>query len=389
MGHMMTRIAIFVSTVLVATGVAYADFQYQETTKITGGSLLSMMRMMGRFSGQAKQSLDPITQSVYLKGNRMAHIGKDSSEIIDVDKETFTRIDHTKREYSVMTFEQMKKAMEEAAKRLQQQMEQQKASQPTPEAARADISFNAKVRDGGQSKQISGLDTKLMILTMEMEAKDKQSGQTGAMAFTSDMWMTPDIPGYDEVREFQRKMAVKMGMMAGPGMSNMAGMMQPSMMKGMGDLVKEGSKLKGMPVLTVTRVGATADGQPLPSAAEAPLPPSKDPEMPNMGQLAGEAAASTATHEAQSQLGSAGALGRIAGGALGGGLGGFGRKKKQEQPQAQQQPSDAKGQQALASVLMEAQTEKQGFSSASVDNSVFNVPAGYKQVESEMLRRTR
>src|SRR5215831_10423956 len=319
---MMRRIAIFVSTVVVATGVAFADFQYQETTKITGGSLLSMMRMMGRFSGQARQSLDPITQTAYLKGNRMAHIGKDSSEIIDLDKETITHIDHTKREYSVMTFEQMKKAMEGAAK----QMEQRKTQQ-APETDRAYVSFNAKVRDGGQSKQISGLDTKLMILTLEMEAKDKQSGQKGAMAFTSDMWMTPDIPGYDEIREFQRKMAVKMGMMAGSGMSNMAGMMQRSMMKGMGDLVKEGSKLKGMPVLTVTRVGATADGQPLPSAAEAPLPPSKDPEMPNMGQLAGEAAANTAAHEAQSQLGSAGALGRIAGGALGGGLGGFGRKK--------------------------------------------------------------
>jgi Na+/glutamate symporter len=109
-----------------------------------------------------------------------------------------------------------------------------------------------------------------------------------------------------------------------------------------------------------------------------------------MGQLAAEGAANSAAHEAQSQLGSAGTLGRIAGGALGGGLGGFGRKKKQEQPQPQQQqPSDAKNQQALASVLMEAQTEKQGFSSASVDNSVFNVPAGYKQVESEMLRRAR
>jgi hypothetical protein len=375
---------ILITAVLAAAALAFGDFQYQQTTTITGGSLLSMMRMMGRFSGQARQSLDPITQTTYLKGNRMAHVGKESTEIIDLDKETFTRIDHSKREYSVMTFEQMKKAMEDAAKQMEQRMNQR-----TPEEERADVSFNAKVRDGAQSKQISGLDTKLMILTLEMEAKDKQSGQKGAMAFTSDMWMAPDILGYDEVREFQRKLAVKMGIMAGPGMSSMAGMMQRSMMKGMGDLVKEGSKLKGTPVLTVTRVGATADGQPLPSAAEAPLPPSKDPELPNMGQLAGEAAANTATHEAQSQLGSAGSLGRIAGGALGGGLGGFGRKKKQEQPPPQQQTSNAQGQAALASVLMESQTEMKGFSSASIDGSVFGVPAGYKQVESEMLRRTR
>jgi hypothetical protein len=381
----MRRIVILITCVLAVAGLAFGDFQYQQTTKITGGSLLSMMRMMGKFSGQARQSLDPITQSVYLKGNRMAHVGKDSTSIIDLDQETITQIDHAKKQYSVMTFEQMKKAMEEASKQMQEKMNQHASEHPA-EMDRADVSFSAKVRDGGQSKQISGIDTKLTILTLEMEAKDKQSGQKGAMDFTSDMWMAADIPGYEEVRDFQRRLAVKMGMLAGPGMTNMAAMMQQSMMKGMGDLVKEASKLKGTPVLTVTRVGATADGQPLPSAAEAPLPPAKDPEFPNMGQLAAEGAANAATQEAASSLGRAGKLGGIAGGALGG-LGGFGHKKKPDQAQAQQQSADSKSQAALASVFMESQTEMHEFSSASVDGSVFSVPAGYKQVESEMQRK--
>ncbi len=380
---LMLRPIVLIAAVLAGSGLALADFQYQQTTKITGGSLLSMMRMMGRFSGQARQGLEPVTNTAYLKGNRMAHAGKDSTEVIDLDKETITHIDHAKREYSVMTFEQMKKAMEDAAKQMEQ-----KTNQHASEMDRADVSFTAKVRDGGQSKQISGLDTKLTILTLSMDVTDKQSGQKGAMAFTSDMWMAPDIPGYEEVREFHRRFATKMGLMAGPGMTNMAAMMQRSMMKGMGDLAKEASKLKGVPVLQVTRVGATADGQPLPSAAEAPLPPHKDPEFPNMGEAATEAAARSATSEAQSQLGSAGALGRIAGGALGGGLGGFGRKKKQEQPKTHEQPANAQAQAAAASVLMEAETEMRDFSSGPVDSAVFNVPAGYKQVESSLQRRT-
>ena len=126
---MMKRIVIFITAVLAAAGVASADFQYQQTTKITGGSLLSMMRMMGRFSSQARQGLEPITQSAYLKGNRMAHVGKDSTEIIDLDNETITHVDHAKRQYSVMTFEQMRKAMEDAAKQMQEKSKEQKTDQ--------------------------------------------------------------------------------------------------------------------------------------------------------------------------------------------------------------------------------------------------------------------
>lgn len=346
--------------------------------------MMSMMRMMGRFSGQAKQALDPVTESVYLKGDRMAHVRKDSTEIIDLDKETITHIDHVKKEYSVMTFEQMKKAMEDAAKQMEQKMNEHPA-ETAPPADRPDVSFNAKVRDGGKTKQFSGLDTKLTILTLEMEAKDKQSGQKGAMAVTADMWMAPDIPGYDAVREFHRKMAVKMGMMMGPGMNPMAGM-QKSMMKGFGDLAKESSKLKGVPIFQVTRMGATADGQPLPSASEAPLPPSKDPEFPNIGQAASEGAARSASQEAQSSLGRLGGMGRIAGGALGGGMGGFGKKKKQDPPP--QQPASAPPQAATASVLMEMETEISGFSSGPVAASSLAVPAGYKQIEPAGLQRS-
>src|SRR3974390_1034647 len=135
---MIRRMVFLAGVALACATLAFGDFHYQQTTKITGGSLMSMLRMRGNKGGQAKQPLEPVTQTVYLKGNKMAHAGKDSTEIIDLDAETITHIDHAKRQYYVMTFEQMKKAMEDAAK----QMQQQRAS---PDADRADISFSAHV----------------------------------------------------------------------------------------------------------------------------------------------------------------------------------------------------------------------------------------------------
>ena len=379
---MPLKIAPLGAIMLCGASLCFADFQYQQTTRITGGTMLSMMKMMGRFSKGVRQGLEPITQKVALKGNRMAHIDKDTVEIIDLDKETFTHIDNAKKQYSVMTFQEMKQAMEQAAKEMDEKMKQQ----PAPEADRADVSFRASIRDANKTREISGLETKLSILTMAMDVKDKQSGQQGAMSITADMWMAPEIPGYAEVRDFQRRLAEKLGLMTGGGMSPTMGM-QRSMMKGYADLAKEGSKLKGVPVFEVIRMGATAEGQPLPSASEAPLPPAKDIQLPSAGEMAGQAASNTAAHAADSAISSKlGKFGGLAGAA--GGLGGFGsHKKKPEEKPAEQAAQPTAEQKALASVLMESETELSGFAPGPVDASLLSVPAGYTQVESEMAKR--
>ena len=65
-----------------------------------------------------------------------------------------------------------------------------------------------------------------------------------------------------------------------------------------------------------------------------------------------------------------------------GGLGGFGHKKKQADA-AQPQTTDASATKAgdpASSVLIESSTTLSDFSSAPVDGSHFQVPAGYQQV---------
>jgi hypothetical protein len=62
------------------------------------------------------------------------------------------------------------------------------------------------------------------------------------------------------------------------------------------------------------------------------------------------------------------------------GLGGF-HKKKQQQPQPATQAAGPSGQNWV--VLMESSIETTNFSSASIDPSLFAVPAGYTKVPSE------
>ena len=355
--YMKSRFAFLTAAVLGCAGTLLADFQYQQTTKITGGAMQSMMRVAGAFSRQARE---PIVSDVYLKGNRMATVTRQNATIIDLDKETFTNIDFDKKQYSVLTFQQMKQAIEDAMAEAKKQK---------TEGSDADIKFTASVKETGATKQISGLNTTEYILTMAMEGTDKKSGQSGAMNMTNDMWMASDIPGYEQVRDFNVKMAAKMGSIFGGAGAGPLGMARPDMMKGMAEMAKEMSKLKGVPVLAVMRMGSTADGKPLPAASEAPA--AAETKGPDVKEATGKAA-----------------LGRL--GGLAGGLGGFGRKKKQEEaPAAEQKEAPAAASGGGAAILLETTTEYSGFSSGSVDSAKVDVPAGFKQVESEMLKRRR
>jgi hypothetical protein len=47
-----------------------ADFTYQETSTITGGAMLSMMKLAGVFSKQARE---PIQSTIAVKGDKMVH----------------------------------------------------------------------------------------------------------------------------------------------------------------------------------------------------------------------------------------------------------------------------------------------------------------------------
>jgi hypothetical protein len=160
------------------------------------------------------------------------------------------------------------------------------------------------------------------------------------------------------------------------------------MSKGMAEVVKEMSKLDGIPVLQVVRMGASGTGAPSEAEIEAQRQSATTQQepAPTVSDAAGTAAAGAATSR----------TGRV--GAIAGGLGGFGRfgRRKQQEQQPQQQPSAEQAQTqapaasgAGAGTLMELTTELTSFSSGSVDAAKFEVPAGFKQVEHDMQKALR
>jgi hypothetical protein len=153
---------------------------------------------------------------------------------------------------------------------------------------------------------------------------------------------------------------------------------QPGGAQALDELKKESGKVSGLPVLQVTRVGVTPDGQPLPAASVAPLPQSQN-HGSTAGAIAQETATGTATQTAGSQISRLGTFGRALGGSSMGAL-------MHHAPSTAPAPAPATSgtDAATAGVLLETQTQLAGFSTGAVDPGAFQIPTGYKAVASPM-----
>jgi len=325
---------------LTLPSLAFADFTYDSTNTITGGSLVGIMKMAGAFSKDARKALDPIASTVSVKGNRMIHRTTDLTQIIDLDKETITTVDAAKHTYSVMTFAEMKQAMDDMAKKMGQ-----RGGGADPN----DMKFSLKTRETGQKRTISGVNAREVIMTMTVEGQDAKSGQKGGLDVTQDMWISPDVSGYAEAREFQQNMSRKLAW--APGGNSMLN--RPDVLRAMAEMAKNGGSLDGMVMQTNIQMGGALDGMPPAANTNAPPPTSMSEAL---------------------------------GSALGGRLGGLGRRKPQQPATDAPANTDAAN---PSGNLVEMTMQVTRYTSAPVDPLLFEIPAGFKQVQENPLGQRR
>ncbi len=320
-----------------------ADLSYKTESKVTGGAMASAMRMAQRMSKTARSAMEGAT---YIKGNRMADVSGDTMTIMDLDAETVTVINHAKKEYSVATFEEYRQYMEQMASRMQGKKKDD-----------VNVRYRVKINDGGKQQAVSGVPAKLTVISLTVETND-QKGNSGSMDMVNDMWLSTEVAGSDEMQAFGQKMAAKMGQGLGSRMGAMTAMLQQ---QGGAAALKEfqdnASKLQGVPVLTVVRMG------PAGSSAQMMAQAGKMPE-----------------ENAEDKEGTKPSVGGMLRGM--GGLGGFGRGR-----QNQEQPTNQGG--AGGGTLIEMAMRSYDFSTAPIADSQVSVPAGYKQVESDIKKGLR
>jgi hypothetical protein len=371
--------------ILLFNHFGLADASYQETSQITGGSMVDGLKSVSFFSKSLRDAFAPTTTTTMVHGNQKAVVSKETTEITDLDRETITRIDNTHKTYTVQTFAQIREAMANAQKQLAQAQEKVKEDQPKqapPPQSDVKTSFDVSAKNTGVTKEVNGLTAQEQLITMQAHMTDPKAAQNDpnsvTYVITTDAWIAPDPPEVKEVRDFDLRYAQKL--MSGVDMSLLkAQMMQlrdtsqnpalmqmfggkPGSAEAMTEMAKEMEKLQGTRVMEVTRMGGSATGPAQDSAHAAPA-----------SQPAADAPPTTVS----------GMLGSALGGSM---LGGFHKKKAAAQPDAAPAANTTTttdgATTTTSTTLMEMTMQKSNFSQAAVATSNFQVPPGFKKIDS-------
>ncbi len=378
-----TRVLIAVFLLLGLNVPARADFKYTETSQMTGGSMLAMMKFVSKFSRgdakkQEKEMLQPISTTHYVQGDRLRTDNEDgTSQIIDVRGRRVIFIDNNKKTYAVATFDQIKAAMEQAAQQVQQnpQTPQEKA---VPQDVQLTLKPTIKVMPGGAGRTIldqatneTNVEIDLAMQGTATGADAPPPGQPNSATFTStmnmDTYVAPNVTGYTEFAQFYRRMAQEVSWMKIPSMPGIQ--IDPRAAEGMSELQKNSDTLKGFPMLSYVSMtlSATANGQTQTLGSQDSSASNSKPSNPPPSR----------TDDSPSSLESAVVMK---------GLGGlFGKKKKDNDsaPAASTLPTNPHPD---PNALMEMTTAVTSFSTSSLDGSLFDIPTGFLQTQEDPMQ---
>lgn len=332
-----------------------ADFKYTQTSQITGGAMAGMMKGMSVFSKSMRQMTKPMASTTYVKGSHLRTDNADGSyQLIDLDGQRIIEVDPNHQTYSSTTFQQMRDAVEKMTQRMNEEMSKQSREKGT------DVTMTPKieVNSTGKTQSILGQNAQEveMKVGLEMQAASAQQGpQSATFSMDMDSWVAPSVAGYQEVSNFYRKMATEIGW--SPNATFGA---NPRMTKSMIELYKSGKIPTGIPLLTM--VSTLAEGKPGAQSAS-----QQQPEQQSSNS-------STSSDVANPSAAAAKAIGGL-----------FGRRRKKQQEDEQQNASGPQTK-APANSLLTMTMRVTSYSTDSVDSSLFQIPSGFSQVQSDTQR---
>ena len=245
-GVLATALAVTVITPLSA------DVKTREHALVKFEGMLG--KVIGLFGGKAAR--EGIESSVAVKGNVKSSISDNTGEIVDLNAEKIYRLDFKKKQYEVVTFEELRRQMKEAQERAAKEARKEEGREEKSEQPKKEWEFDFKADETGQKKQIAGYDTRQVIMTVTMREKGKTLEESGGFVMTADSWLGPEIAALKELVDFERRYVEKLygSDITGIAADQMAMVMAtyPMIKEASDRLKKEGDKLKGTPLATTT-----------------------------------------------------------------------------------------------------------------------------------------
>jgi len=258
----MTRcqliVALTLTTCLVHVQGAFADVRIQEKTKFQLSGVLG--QVVNIFGGKAAR--DGVEHSVAIKGNRKVTVTDTTSQIVDLTEEKIYNIDLKKKTYTVITFAELRRQLEESRRKAEEEARKakpdQKSTEQPADAPQYEVDF--EVTNTDETKALNGFTTRRALMTVAVREKGQTLDQNGGLMLTTELWLAPRIPEMNELQAFEVRYAQQLygPMIAGASPQDMAAALAvyPQVKPALERMATEAKKLEGTPILTVVTADA-------------------------------------------------------------------------------------------------------------------------------------
>jgi hypothetical protein len=302
--------------------------------------------------------------------------------ITRIDKEVIWSLEPEKKQYTELTFAQMREMMTTGLAGADQ-------AARDAEAKDGEMTFTVDVKRTGAKETVNGFPAEQVIITCIGKSKNPEKGapemgeKNAEIRMVMDQWLTKSAPGAQEQAEFYKRFAEKLGLdaqlsgvsamarqMYGNGMKELA-----AKMKGLGGVaIRSTFTIEGSPQMAEAQKQAAASGQAQQAQAKTERAKTKEAEA---------SAEKREDVEQAADLGSSAATGDK--GGVAGRLGGFlarkaaraAQKKAEDKVEKKTEEMSSPGT-AAGGPLMKVVTEVISITISPAPAGSFDVPAGYK-----------
>ena len=336
------RLALLLTT--VAASAAHAqDVQYTTVTKVDlGGGMNAVMRMAGA---------SEVKETAYIKGKKLRSDGEKQSTIFDLDNSRYIILNHADRTYTSVPLADMARAATSPVRGMKADASSDKLKGTATDSAgnKADFVVDLKVEPTKERRNINGNDAERVFVTMETDVRVTPQGETqsqaaGKLVILMDTWNANTGPASDAVRAWEQAASKEVAAAAFGSRGNVSPALStnPQMAEAVKKAREEAQKLDGIAVKSTMHLVIVAPEQKF------------DRTLALKGTDEGGAGS-------EKPKGLRGMIGRAM------------ESKTQSQ---QQQTSEQQTQGTLAKVI----TEIRDVRTTSVPASMFEIPAGYREV---------
>ena len=387
----MTHSPLIICAVCLANfPLAVADVTLKQNVTISASGAMSMMGANGTVTTAISDGRGRTENQVESTSKLIKRFAKNANTatIVLLDDELMLSLAPEKKQYSEMTFAELRAQMEKSMAEVEKIGDQGGLPVSDDECQWSEPELT--VVNNNEAQSFAGIKAKQTIIAVSQTCTVPDSGKSCDMIWNMEFWNAERMPGGKEAKSFQEGMARAMGGDEALGVAQVYTRGLMAMFKnGWEDVLKESGKMEGYPVKTV--MSLEMGGESCITGAGQPI------AMDDIWGQAADASVNAATYSASAQAGSA--VGSSVAGSVGGGVGGsiagsavgaasremvsgmfkkF-RKNKQKPEPAAQTASTAST--ASGSVkLFEIAIELTSVDEKDVPDNLFAVPAGWEKV---------